>query len=41
LESPMVIVILGGLITAIFLNLVVVPALCMKWDRRLESATEA
>ncbi len=34
LESPMAIVILGGLVTATFLNLVVVPALFMKWGRR-------
>lgn len=34
LQAPMAIVILGGLITATFLNLVVVPALFMKWGRR-------
>lgn len=34
LESPMAIVILGGLITSTFLNLVVVPALFIKWGRR-------
>ena len=34
LESPMAVVILGGLITATFLNLVVVPALFVKWGRR-------
>jgi Cu/Ag efflux pump CusA len=34
LESPMAIVILGGLITATFLNLVVVPALFLKWGRK-------
>jgi CzcA family heavy metal efflux pump len=33
LQSPMAIVILGGLVTATFLNLVVVPALFMKWGR--------
>jgi CzcA family heavy metal efflux pump len=33
LQSPMAIVILGGLITATFLNLVVVPALFSKWGR--------
>ena len=37
LESPMAIVILGGLITATFLNLVVVPALFMKWGRSSDS----
>jgi CzcA family heavy metal efflux pump len=36
LQSPMAIVILGGLITATFLNLIVVPALFMKWGRRGE-----
>ncbi len=41
LQSPMAIVILGGLITATFLNLVVVPALFMKWGRKPISATEA
>lgn len=34
LQSPMAVVILGGLITATFLNLVVVPALFVKWGRR-------
>jgi Cu/Ag efflux pump CusA len=34
LQSPMAIVILGGLVTATFLNLVVVPALFMKWGRK-------
>ena len=34
LESPMAIVILGGLVTATLLNLVVVPALYLKWGRR-------
>ena len=34
LESPMAVVILGGLLTATFLNLVVVPALYLKWGRR-------
>jgi len=34
LESPMAIVILGGLLSATFLNLVVVPALFVKWGRR-------
>ncbi|MEN8006286.1 MAG: efflux RND transporter permease subunit [Candidatus Krumholzibacteriota bacterium] len=34
LESPMAIVILGGLVTATFLNLVVVPALFLKWGRK-------
>jgi Cu/Ag efflux pump CusA len=33
LESPMAIAILGGLITATFLNLAVVPALFSKWGR--------
>ena len=33
IQSPMAIVILGGLMTAPFLNLVVVPALFMKWGR--------
>ena len=33
LESPMAIVILGGLLTATFLNLAVVPALFEKWGR--------
>ena len=33
IQSPMAIVILGGLMTATFLNLVVVPALFMKWGR--------
>jgi len=37
LESPMAIVILGGLVSATFLNLVVVPALFVKWGRQ-ESA---
>ncbi len=34
LQSPMAIVILGGLITATFLNLIVVPVLFVKWGRR-------
>jgi len=34
LETPMAIVILGGLITATLLNLVVVPALYLTWGRR-------
>jgi Cu/Ag efflux pump CusA len=34
LESPMAIVILGGLVSATLLNLVVVPALYVKWGRR-------
>ncbi|MBD3335707.1 MAG: CusA/CzcA family heavy metal efflux RND transporter [Candidatus Eisenbacteria bacterium] len=34
LQSPMAVVILGGLVTATFLNLVVVPALFMKWGRK-------
>ena len=34
LESPMAIVILGGLVTATMLNLVVVPALFLKWGRK-------
>ena len=34
LQSPMAIVILGGLITATFLNLVVVPVLFLKWGRK-------
>ena len=34
IESPMAIVILGGLVTATFLNLVVVPALFVKWGRK-------
>jgi Cu(I)/Ag(I) efflux system membrane protein CusA/SilA len=34
LQSPMAIVILGGLITSTFLNLVVVPALFSKWGRK-------
>jgi CzcA family heavy metal efflux pump len=34
IQSPMAIVILGGLITATFLNLVVVPALFVKWGRK-------
>jgi CzcA family heavy metal efflux pump len=34
LESPMAIVILGGLVSATFLNLVVVPALFLKWGRK-------
>jgi Cu(I)/Ag(I) efflux system membrane protein CusA/SilA len=34
LESPMAIVILGGLVTATVLNLVVVPALFLKWGRK-------
>jgi CzcA family heavy metal efflux pump len=34
LESPMAIVILGGLVTATFLNLVVVPALFLRWGRK-------
>ena len=33
LQAPMAIVILGGLITATFLNLVVVPVLYVKWGR--------
>ncbi len=33
LQAPMAVVILGGLITATFLNLAVVPALYMKWGR--------
>ena len=34
LESPMAIVILGGLARATLLNLVVVPALYLKWGRK-------
>ena len=34
LQAPMAIVILGGLITATFLNLVVVPVLFVKWGRK-------
>jgi Cu(I)/Ag(I) efflux system membrane protein CusA/SilA len=34
LESPMAIVILGGLVTATVLNLVVVPALFLNWGRK-------
>ncbi len=34
LQSPMAIVILGGLITATFLNLVVIPVLFLKWGRK-------
>ena len=34
LQSPMAIVILGGLITSTFLNLIVVPALFIKWGRK-------
>jgi Cu/Ag efflux pump CusA len=40
LQSPMAIVILGGLITATFLNLVVVPALFSRWGRRKERLTD-
>ncbi len=36
IESPMAIVILGGLFTATLLNLVVVPALFMRWGRKEE-----
>lgn len=35
IQSPMAIVILGGLITATFLNLVVIPALFVKWGRKV------
>jgi Cu/Ag efflux pump CusA len=38
LESPMAIVILGGLITATFLNLAVVPALFVRWGRKERSS---
>ncbi|MBD3299431.1 MAG: hypothetical protein GF341_12295, partial [candidate division Zixibacteria bacterium] len=38
LQSPMAIVILGGLITATFLNLVVVPVLFLKWGRTGQTA---
>ena len=34
LEAPMAIVILGGLLSAVFLNLVVIPALYLRWGRR-------
>jgi Cu/Ag efflux pump CusA len=34
IQSPMAIVILGGLLTATFLNLVVVPALFVMWGRK-------
>ena len=34
LESPMAIVILGGLVTATILNLMVVPALFLQWGRK-------
>ena len=34
LQSPMAVVILGGLITATFLNLVVVPVLFLNWGRK-------
>ena len=33
IQAPMSIVILGGLTTATFLNLVVVPALFLNWGR--------
>lgn len=39
IQSPMAMVILGGLITATFLNLVVVPVLFVKWGRKSKSAT--
>ncbi len=38
LQSPMAIVILGGLITSTFLNLIVVPALFIKWGRKEQTA---
>jgi CzcA family heavy metal efflux pump len=38
LQSPMAIVILGGLITSTFLNLIVVPALFIKWGRKEQIA---
>jgi Cu/Ag efflux pump CusA len=41
IQSPMAIVILGGLITATFLNLVVVPALYVKWGRPQPQVTNA
>ena len=41
LESPIVIVILGDMITATILNLVVVLALFMKWGRKPVSVAEA
>jgi Cu/Ag efflux pump CusA len=34
LQSPMAVVILGGLITATFLNLIVLPVLFIKWGRK-------
>jgi len=34
IQSPMSIVILGGLLTAMFLNLIVVPVLYVKWGRK-------
>jgi CzcA family heavy metal efflux pump len=37
LQAPMAIVILGGLITATFLNLIVVPALFIKWGRKKQT----
>ncbi|GAB4315131.1 MAG: efflux RND transporter permease subunit [Candidatus Zixiibacteriota bacterium] len=40
LQSPMAFVILGGLITATFLNLVVVPVLFLKWGRT-ETVTQS
>jgi Cu/Ag efflux pump CusA len=38
LQSPMAIVILGGLISATFLNLFVIPALYSKWGRKKSHA---
>ena len=34
IESPKSIVILGGLLAAIFLNLIVVPVLFLKWGKK-------
>ena len=34
IQSPMAVVILGGLLTSTFLNLVVVPVLFLRWGAR-------
>jgi Cu/Ag efflux pump CusA len=37
IQTPMAIVILGGLLTSMFLNMVVVPALCLRFGRPVQT----
>lgn len=40
IQQPMAIVILGGIVTATFLNMIVIPALYLKYGRAVESARD-